>query len=1595
MRHPSRSTSRLVPAFIGLGALFALAVVGLVLALGGTHASASSLCTDTYDGPSGGSWTTAANWSTGAVPGPADFACIPSSDGTITYSDSGTTTTIESLYSVGSGTSLDIAAGALVFQDSNVASQVNALTINGGALVSYGPLTMAGLTMSSGSLSGNGQMTATSLAWTGGNFGTSGGGGSVTVSGTATVQLSTASGTSVISQMSLVLDGATSLEAAATDSGFSIGSGGSLVFADTTTTPANEPQIAEGYSIGGGGSVAEVQVQPGVTLNVTGSSDATTTISVPLADDGAVTVPSGETLAVVGGGTSSGDFELTGATLNLVRQTVLSSGAITGSGTTTLAVDSDSIFAPVSVSDITEDGTNSTYFYGTVTATTIQTGLSSGGNQEYLDFDGPTTTTTNLDVYGGGVSGTGALSTSTFTWTAGYLGNQQSGGSITVSGQATIDLSTQASTYSLANLALVLDGPATLEAPSTDPGFEIGSNGSIQLADTTTKAASEPQIAEGLTIYSGGSDAHLEVQAGVTLNMSGSDGNTTEIEVPFDNNGTVNVPGTGTLYLENGGTSPGQFNLDAGVLEVRGVNFDGTGTQVDGTDGGPSGSSVFGVDNSSISGGVSVYQVQGDASNSTYFYSTVSAAVVETGPSTASSPESALVFDGPTVSTTALDLYGGGIGGSAAISTSTLTWNAGTFGATQGGGSVTVSGQATLDLSTQSSVPQLSYTALYLDGPAKIEAPATDPGFEVGDDGALVFADTTTVAASEPQIAEGVTLYNGGGSAHVDVEPGVTLNLSGSDGNNTTVEVNFDNSGTVDVPGTGTLVLTDGGVSPGLFNLDGGILSATNVDFDGTGTQIVGTDGAPSGASELLVDQSSISGNVDVATISAAAGGTTYFYGTVTAGLIETGLASNGAAQQYLDFYGPSTTATTLTLNGDGVLSSAGLDTTTLNWNAGDLGSASAGGTITVSGTATIDLSTAEGADYLSDEQLFLDGPASIEAPVSDPGFALYNDAALVFADTTTTAADEPQVAEGETIGGSSSNVEVAPGVTFNLSGTSDAPVTIEVPFDNSGTVEIPTGAVLSLTDGGSSTGAFVFNGATLEASGATFDGTGTQLSGTGSSVLDTNNDSISSNLSVGTLGEDGATPSYFYGSVTASSLVTGASAGTSPQGEYYFAGPATTIATIDLYGGSLSGSGPIAATSLTWTGGSFGTEGGGGTVTVSGSATLTLSWTATYSEVDDMALLLDGPTAVTTTTSSPGFQIGYQGSLVFGDASSEPTIASGVTIYTGGGSAILEIGPGVTLDAQGTVNVDPPIENRGGTLLLPAGAALKAENNYTQYGGVTDLSADSTLESNVVTLLGGVLEGVGTVAPYSYSATTIDAVAGVVEAGTGTAAGTLTISGALEIGNGAALDAYLDGTSTGASYSAVDATTAVLAGTLDLVPTSGYKPAAGATWNVLVTTSTPTGVFGLATPAEIGTQAYTVTYSSTGVTAAVPAAAVVRLSLHESTATSAKGQPVTFTATVVGAPAGATVTFYDGGRRIGAGPLAVSGGVATLTVRTLAVGSHTITARLTTQRGGQTSTTEASLHHEVRAVLSAHGGATTDPPRTAGDRARRRVTAK
>jgi YD repeat-containing protein len=141
-----------------VSALRALVVVGMLLGVLGsvsaavvmpTVASAESMCSDTWSGPSEGEWSTASNWSTGHVPGSSDVACIGSGK-TVKVTSAAVAGVVQ-----GEG-AVSITTGSLELTNALETSVLHSLVLNGGPATLTGAATLD----VSGSLSWpNGKMT--------------------------------------------------------------------------------------------------------------------------------------------------------------------------------------------------------------------------------------------------------------------------------------------------------------------------------------------------------------------------------------------------------------------------------------------------------------------------------------------------------------------------------------------------------------------------------------------------------------------------------------------------------------------------------------------------------------------------------------------------------------------------------------------------------------------------------------------------------------------------------------------------------------------------------------------------------------------------------------------------------------------------------------------------------------------------------------------------------------------------------------------------------------------------------------------------------------------------------------------------------------------------------------------------------------------------------------------------------------------------------------------------------------------------------------------------------------------------------------------
>jgi hypothetical protein len=116
------------------------------------------LATVTWINPAGGDWDTAANWSSGALPGPSDDAVIAVPGIIVTHSSSASDS-VSSLTISASDSTLDLSNGSLsIAATSSISGD---LTMEGGTLSAAGTLTVSGsATWTGGTITGGGALAA-------------------------------------------------------------------------------------------------------------------------------------------------------------------------------------------------------------------------------------------------------------------------------------------------------------------------------------------------------------------------------------------------------------------------------------------------------------------------------------------------------------------------------------------------------------------------------------------------------------------------------------------------------------------------------------------------------------------------------------------------------------------------------------------------------------------------------------------------------------------------------------------------------------------------------------------------------------------------------------------------------------------------------------------------------------------------------------------------------------------------------------------------------------------------------------------------------------------------------------------------------------------------------------------------------------------------------------------------------------------------------------------------------------------------------------------------------------------------------------------
>jgi hypothetical protein len=543
---------------------------------------------------------------------------------------------------------------------------------------------------------------------------------------------------------------------------------------------------------------------------------------------------------------------------------------------------------------------------------------------------------------------------------------------------------------------------------------------------------------------------------------------------------------------------------------------------------------------------------------------------------------------------------------------------------------------------------------------------------------------------------------------------------------------------------------------------------------------------------------------------------------------------------------------------------------------------------------------------------------------------------------------------------GFQANSQISGNATFNNQGTlrksGSGTTALGMIVNNTGTVEVDAGE-LSLTGGGSSTGAFTIgSGATLEPQTYTLQ-SGFSETGAGTFLVDTG--TLNSAVNV-------------------------------------------TLQSLTVAGGTLTGAGTITVTgAVTWTGGTM--SGTGQTVA---QGTLAVVATGAYPTLDGRTL--DNQGSATCTIANYQFYL-QNGATLINETAATWDFQTNGNLSLGGGTATFTnhgllkksagsgtTGVGVTLNNDGTVDVDSgELSFRGGgsssgTFTVGSGATLEPQtltlqSGFSETGAGTFLVDTGTLTSPVnitlqsLNVTGGTLTGAGTI-----TVTGAITWSGGTMSGTGqtVAKGSLAVvaTGAYPTLDGRTLDNQGSATCTIANYQFYLQNGATLinetAATWDF-QTNGNLSLGGGT-----ATFTNHGL--LKKSAGTNTTTIGVPLNSDG-TVEVDAG-----TLSLSNGGSASGS-FSIAGGTVSIPGG-TFTFLDGAQGTGSGTLAITGGTASIpsgasaSVQNLALssgalngaGSLTVTGQLN-WTGGTMSGTGQTVAQGALAVVATGAYPTLD----------------
>ncbi|MHB8439215.1 MAG: beta strand repeat-containing protein [Acidimicrobiales bacterium] len=548
----STTLTKLLPGTSYVLSLYALNSAGQESSANTTYFTTPNVCIDNWTGPSGGSWSTAANWSGGYVPGPSNWACITNGD----------SVNVANAVSI-AGLEMDggTLSGSNVVTVTDIGRFDNA-TLSGIHLVNDGTVTDSGVTLSNSAELEN----AASLDL--GNF--------------AYIQAGDSTSDSLVNDAAgTITDDAGDTESISlpfSDSGAVEVSGSTLDISGATT-------LSGSPTFGGSGTVSVsggLSVPSAVSLtNPSGTFDVRGTVSGP----GVLTVPSGSTITL-DGATLSGIHLVNDGTVNVTNSDVTLSNSAELENAASLDLGD---YAYIQAGDSTSDSLVNDAA-GTITddagdTESISVPFTDSGAVEVsgstLDISGATTLSGSPTFGGSGtVNLTGTLSApagislSDVGGTLDISGTLDGSGVVTIPALSSVVLEPDSSVY---DAHLINRGSLTIATVSYGCyGVALKDNSEIENAGAMA-------IGDGSCLESGDDTANSLVNdSGATITYNGATSAT--VNVPFTNNGTLTVS-EGTLDIYNPATlsgtltfASGTVNLESSMTMSVGIAMSGPGT---------------------------------------------------------------------------------------------------------------------------------------------------------------------------------------------------------------------------------------------------------------------------------------------------------------------------------------------------------------------------------------------------------------------------------------------------------------------------------------------------------------------------------------------------------------------------------------------------------------------------------------------------------------------------------------------------------------------------------------------------------------------------------------------------------------------------------------------------------------------------------------------------------------------------------------------------------------------------------------------------------------------------------------------------------